>query len=212
MNNARKRFLENWYSIDAKVFFVVLCLLYFATLYLKRAFIIDGIAAFEVMQERGDMWLVDFLFNLQYLAIPLFLAWTITSTTFLLWTGCFLFGYRLTFTALWKMVMIMNLIFIIPELLKVFWFLFVQTDPSYQDYVAFYPLSLMNLWPYEMVSDKWHYPLKALNLFEILYNGLLILGIYWLSGKRLMTSAQIVWSSYSLFFLLWLVYFVLAYR
>ncbi len=212
IHTSRERFINDWYQLSGKAFFIVLCLLYFATFTIKGTFIIDGIAAFEVLQERGEMWIMNLFFGLQYLAVPLFLAWKFTLTAFVLWVGCFLFGYRITYAQLWKMVMIMDLVFVIPELLKVVWFTLFHTDPNYHDYVAYYPASLMNLFDYQNLPPRFHYPLKALNLFELIYWGLLTCGVYWLSHKKLSISALIVSCSYLLCFLLWLGYFVLVHR
>lgn len=212
LSNYRTRFLDDWFSINGKAFFLVVCLLYFAAFLIKRMFIIDDIATFEILQERGEMWIMDLFFGLQYLSVPLFLAWKFTLTSFILWAGCFLFGYRVTYAQLWKMVMIMELIFIVPELLKVVWFTVFETDPTYQDYTAYYPLSLMNFFDYSKLADRWHYPLKALNVFEIIYWFLLTAGIYWLSNKKLKISAMIVGSSYILFFFLWLGYYLIVYK
>lgn len=208
----RESFLEDWFSLNGPAYFAILCLLYFTAFLIKRMFIIDNIAAFEILQERGEMWIMDLFFGLQYLSVPLFLAWKFTITAFIMWVGCFLFGYRLSYAQLWKMVMVLELLFIIPELLKVVLFTSIYADPDYHDYVAYYPLSLINLFDYHQLPDRWHYPLKALNLFEALYWGLLVAGVYWLSNKSLRISSYITISSYVLFFLFWLLYYVLVYR
>lgn len=210
--NYQARFMDDWFSINGKAFFGVLCLLHFAAFLVKRLFILDDIAAFEVLQARGEMWIMDLFFGLQYLSVPVFLAWKFTITAFVLWVGCFLFGYRITYADLWKMVMIMDLTFIVPELLKVVWFLLFETDPTYHDYLAYYPLSFMNFFDYSQLAGKWHYPLKALNLFEMIYWGLLTAGVFWLSRKKLSVSALIVASSYILFFFLWLAYYLVVYK
>ncbi|MFY0607985.1 MAG: sulfate ABC transporter permease [Cyclobacteriaceae bacterium] len=210
--NFRERFLQDWYGINGIVFFILLCLLYFATFMVKKLFILEGIAAFEILEERGEMWVMNLFFGLQNLGVPFFLAWKFTLTSFILWVGCFLFGYRVTYAQLWKMVMIMELIFIIPELLKVVWFTIGQSDPNYHDYIAFYPLSLINLFDYESISTAWHYPLKSINLFEITYWGLLILGVFSLSNKKVKYSALIVTTSYVLTFILWLIYYLIVYK
>ncbi len=208
----RERFLQDWYSTNGAAFFIVLCLLYFATFMVKKLFILEGIAAFEILEDRGEMWVMNLFFGLQNFGIPFFLAWKFTVISFMLWVGCFLFGYRVTYAELWKMVMIMELVFILPELLKVVWFTVGQSDPNYHDYVAYYPLSLINFFNYEKIDVSWHYPLKSLNLFEIIYWGLLIMGIYSLSNKKIKYSALIVGTSYVLIFLLWLIYYVIVYK
>ncbi len=207
----RKEFLENWFSFSTAGMFIIICLVYIALLLVKRIFIIDTIAAFEVLNERGDIWVFDLIYSIQYLSVPIFLAWKWSWTTLTLWIGSFMFGYRLHFNQLWKMVMLAELVFFLPEIAKVLWFSLFYTDPTYFDYMAFYPFSIINLMYYTEIDPKWMYPLKSLNLFEVLYWPVLIFGIYFLSGKKLKTAAYIVLSTYVLFFFVWLGFYVLVY-
>ncbi len=211
LSKYRNSFLENWFSFDTAGMYLIICLVYMALLFVKRIFIIDTIAAFEVLNERGDLWVFDIIYNIQYLSVPLFLAWKWTWTSLTLWIGCFMFGYRIHFNQLWKLVMFAELVFFLPELLKVVWYSFFFNDPSYNDYLAFYPFSIINLVDYTQIAPKWLYPLKALNLFELLYWPALALGIYFLSGKKLKISAYIVLTTYILFFFVWLAFYVLVY-
>ncbi|MFY0689707.1 MAG: hypothetical protein JXQ90_21230 [Cyclobacteriaceae bacterium] len=208
----RENFFENWYQFDSKLFFIILCLLYFAMFMLKRVFIIDEIAAFEILQERGEMWVYDLFFGLQYLSVPFFLAWKFTITAFLIWVGCFMFGYKIFYRELWRWVMFSELIFLIPEFLKFAWYLGAANDPVYEDIVAFYPLSLINLVDYTSVDHRWHYPLKALNIFEPIYWFTLCIGVLYLGNKRWDISVLIVALSYVVPFLLWLGYYALVYE
>lgn len=212
LENYREKFFEDWYQFDSKMFFVVLSVMYILVLILKRMFILDSIAAFEILQERGEMWIFDVFFGLQYLSVPIFLAWKFTLTAFILWVGCFLFGYRITYSQLWRWVMFSDLIFLVAEFLKFLWLLIDPNDPTYQDIVAFYPLSLINLVDYTQIADKFHYPLKALNLFEPIYWFILTLGVFYLSKKKWNISLTIVGTSYVLFFFIWLGYFILVYK
>lgn len=207
----RTKFMEEWMDFNVPLMFVIICVVYGALLFVKRIFIIDSIAAFEVLNERGDLWVFDIIYSIQYLSIPIFLGWKLTWTTLTLWIGCFMFGYRLHFNQLWKLVLLSEIFFFLPEIIKIIWFTVFGSDPSYNDYMAFYPLSLINLVDYTALSARWLYPLKALNVFEILYWPVLIFGIYFMSGKKLKTSAYIVLSTYSLFFLVWLGFYVLVY-
>jgi hypothetical protein len=212
IRNYREKFFENWYKFDSKVFFIVLSLLFISILLLKRLFIIDSIAAFEILQERGEMWVFDIFFGAQYFSVPIFLAWKFTITAFILWVGCFMFGYKITYAQMWRWVMFAELVFLMPEFLKFIWLMMDPSDPSYQDIVAFYPLSLINLVDYREVAGRWHYPLKALNVFEPIYWLVLTIGVFYLSNKKWKTSVYIVASSYVLFFFLWLGYYILVYK
>ena len=207
----RKEFIDNWFSFSIPGMFIIICLVYIALLFVKRIFIIDSIAAFEVLNERGDIWVFDIIYSIQYLSVPLFLAWKWSWTTLTLWIGSFMFGYRLHFNQLWKMVMLAEIVFFLPEVSKVIWFSLFYTDPSYFDYLAFYPFSIINLLDYTEIAPNWVYPLKSLNFFELLYWPVLIFGIYFLSGKKLKTASYIVLSTYVLFFFIWLGFYVLVY-
>ena len=210
--NFREKFVNEWFDFNSKLYFVLICVLMFIILFLKKAFLIEEITAFEVLDERGEMGIFNIFFALEYAVVPVFFAWRITVTTFLIWVGCFMFGYKLTFNKLWKLVLMLEIVFLIPEILKLLWFMTFETNPDYWDIRAFYPFSLMNLFDYEAIGKQWHYPLKALNIFEIGYWFLLVYGIYYLSGKSLKIAYAIVSSSYLLFFFIWLVYYVLSYR
>ncbi len=209
--NIRRKFVEEWFDFNPLILFLLLCVLSFIILFLKKAFLINEIAAFEILEERGEMGIFNLFFALEYFVVPVFLGWKITLTTFVLWVGCFLYGYKLTFNTLWKLILLLEIWFLLPELLKVFWFLISGDDPTYWDVRAFYPLSLMNFFDYEVVSQKYHYPLKALNLFEVVYWALMIFGVYWLSGKKLKYAIAIVCSTYVLVFVIWLGYYIGSY-
>ncbi len=211
LDKYRKRFLEDWFDFNFAGMFIVICLVYVALLFVKRIFIIDSIAAFEVLNERGEIWVFDILYGIQYLSVPIFLAWKFTWTTLCLWIGSFMFGYRLHFNQLWKMVMLAEIFFFLPEIFKILYYTLFYSDPSYYDYVAFYPFSLINLVDYTEIAPKYHYPLKSLNLFELLYWPILMVGIYFLSGKKWKISVYIVLSTYALFFLIWLGFYTAVY-
>jgi len=211
LSRYRKQFLEEWFAFSSPMMYVVISLTYIALLFVKRIFIIDEIAAFEVLNERGDIWMFDLIYSIQYLSVPIFLSWKWIWTTLVLWIGCFMFGYRIHFNQLWKLVMLLEIFFFIPEILKVIWFSVFYTDPSYFDYLAFYPFSLINFFDYTKIAARWVYPLKALNLFEPVYWYLMAYGIYFISGKKLKISFYIVLSSYALFFLVWLGFYAIVY-
>jgi len=211
-SNPFKGIFDDFHTIDKRVFFILLCLITFLLLFIKKSFIESQIAAFEILEQRGQMGFYHLLNALQYFSIPIVYLYKFTVIAFILWIGCFMFGYKVFYSQLWHLAMLAEFIFFGAEILKIGWFLFVETDPDIWDVRAFYPLSLMNLSDYQEVPDAWHYPLKALNLFEIFYWVFLIYGIQYLSKKRFDISIYIVLTSYVFWFLLWLIFFVLIYK
>jgi hypothetical protein len=178
----------------------------------KKTFIESEIAAFEVLEQKGEMGLFHLLNGLQYIGIPLVYAFKFTITAFVIWIGCFMFGYKITYPQLWGIVLVGEFAFLIPEVLKLAWFFFFVGDPDYFDLSAFYPFSVLQLYDYNTLPDKWMYPLKALNLFEVLYWIALVAGVHYTANKRKKIAYYIVFSSYVLMFIFWLIFWVSIYK
>ena len=123
-----------------------------------------------------------------------------------------MFGYKITYSRLWQIVLVSEMLFLLPDLIKTVWFILVETDPTYWDVRAFYPLSLMNLFDYEVLESRWHYPLKSINLFEVIYWFLLVQLIHVSAKKKISYAYSIVFSSYVLFFFIWLGFYVIVYK
>ena len=106
-------------------------------------------------------------------------------------------------------------IFILPELVKIGWFLFVKTDPTLGEVQAFYPLSLMNFFDYYSINRRFAYPLRAISVFEIFYVLMMVRGVNYYSfriHKQQSATWWIVSSSYILIFLFWLIFYIIVYK
>ena len=204
-------FMDDLLGIRPWLLFLLLCLITFLILYIKKAYIFDQMVAFQILEERGEAGIFKTLTTIQFVSIPLVYLFKFTFTGMLLWLGCAFFGYRVSFSSAWHVAVAAEFIFILPELVRIFWFLAVVKDPSYWQVKAFYPLSLMQAFDYHEVPDRWHYPLKSLNVFEVIYWFLLVAGIHIKAGKKYKIAMAIVFSSYVLFFFIWLAYFVIFY-
>ncbi|MBL6446863.1 sulfate ABC transporter permease [Fulvivirga sp. 29W222] len=212
MNSTENAEDHSIFDTNKWVFFLVLCLASLFLLIVKKTFIENQTAAFEVLDSQGEMGIFHTINALQYFSIPLIYLFKFTVISFVIWIGSFMFGYKITYSQTWQVAVIAEAIFLIPELLKVLWFLFVDMDPNLFEIRAFYPLSLINLAnPYEL-DNRWFYPLKALNIFEVIYWFILVGGIHYKAKKQKNIAYAIVFSSYVLFFLLWLGFYLLVYK
>lgn len=200
------------FATDKKLLFILLCVATVLLLYVKKSFIENETAAFEFLQDRPEGAILQIISTLQFISIPIIYLWKFTVIAFVIWVGCFLYGYRITYTQCWGVVLGAEFIFLLPELLKIAWFLFIETDPSYYDIGGFYPLSLMHFFDYHAIDKRYAYPLRALNLFEIGYIFLLVAGIHHYARKDKKIVWLIVVSSYILIFLLWLVFYITVYK
>lgn len=207
---------KSFFAADKKLLFVLLCVATLLLLYIKIYFIEYETAAFEFLQDRPEGMVLRVLSMLKFLSIPFVYLWKFTVIAFVIWVGCFMFGYRVTYAQCWSVVLGAEFIFMIPEILKITWFMTVETDPTYQDISAFYPLSLMHFFDYETIDRKWAYPLRALNLFEVAYWFLLVAGIYHYARQYAQQGKGYIWvivaCSYILLFLLWLGFYVVVYK
>jgi hypothetical protein len=181
-------------------------------LYIKISFIENETAAFEFLMDRPEGGFLRIIQGLQYFSIPLVYFWKFTVIAFVIWVGCFMFGYRVTYSQCWGVVIAAEFLFLIPEVIKIFWFMAIETDPTIHDIRAFYPLSLMHFFDYLEMDKRYAYPLRALNLFEIVYWMLLVNGIHFYARKEKKIVWRIVIFSYILLFFLWLGFYMIVYK
>jgi len=198
-------------SQKKRVMFILICLCTLFLLYIKKSFIEDQTTAFEFMAGRPEGSWLTVRSALQYLTIPLVYCWKFLVLGFVIWVGSFMYGYRVTFEQCWRIVMSAEFVFLIPEILKILFFLFIETEPDYYRINAFYPLSLINLFNEAGIDERFHYPLKALNLFEIIYMYLLAHGLMFFSNRPLRNTITIVLISYLPLLLAWFGFYMIVY-
>jgi len=203
---------KSFFGADKRLLFVLLCLLTLLLLYVKISFIENETAAFEFLQDRPEGAILRILNTIKFFSIPFVYLWKFTVIAFVIWVGCFMFGYRVTYTQCWGVVIGAEYIFLIPEVLKIIWFMTVQTDPTLGDISAFYPLSMMHFFDYEAIDKRYAYPLRALNVFEVVYWFALVEGINHFARKDKKYVWTIVLCSYVLLFFLWLGFYVIVYK
>ena len=207
-----RKSLEAMLETGPIAYFLALCIITFLVLFAKKALVENETIAFQILQEDGRFGLFRLFNTLQFVAIPLIYAYKATLVAFILWVGSFMFGYKITFSQMWLVALIGETVFLIPEFVKIMWFILVDHQPDIWEIKAFYPLSIMNFFDPTVLADNLHYPLKALNLFEVLYWFVLIEAIHVIAKKKWSYAFAIVFTSYVPFFLIWLVYYTQVYK
>lgn len=203
---------KSFFAADKRLLFVLLCLLSLLLLYIKITMIENETAAFEFLQDRPEGMILKAISAAKFLSIPFIYLWKFTVIAFVIWIGCFMFGYRVTYGQCWGVVIGAEYIFLVPEVLKILWFMVVETDPTYNDISGFYPLSLIHFVDFDTIDKRWAYPLRALNIFEIMYWFLLVEGIHHYARKDKKYVWIIVGCSYILIFILWLLFYSIVYK
>ncbi|WP_420385245.1 hypothetical protein [Roseivirga sp.] len=197
-------------SFNKFFFFVALCLIYFLLVYVQQTAIVNEIAAFKFL-EGPQALIFRIIAGFKMLSIPVVYGLKFTIVGFILWVGCFMWGYNVSYKKCWSIAMIAEVVFFVPTLIKIFWFLFIETDPTYWDYTAFYPLSYMNFFDHNEVRDQFWYANQQLNVFEIIYWVVLSYGVDFAARKKKSVANAIVATSYVPLFLLWLWFYISVY-
>lgn len=192
------------------LFFGVICVLYILILFIQQTFIVAQIPAFQFAQGT-EMLFLRLIAGLKILGVPVMYGLKFTVVGFILWTGCFMWGYKVSYGKCWQVSMMAELVFFVPALLKTLWFILIQPETNYFEFQAFYPLSLMSFYPYAEVQDKYIYINQSLNLFEIAYWVVLTYGIDFAARKKKSVANAIVFTTYVPLFLFWLWFYAAVY-
>ncbi|PSL03919.1 sulfate ABC transporter permease [Cecembia rubra] len=204
--------IESILDFDKRIFFFILVLFFIAIRYITNDLILQSIPGYEKLNEEGSFMIFHIFNTLNYLWTPFALLWKFTLISFLIWTGAFTLGYKISFKLLWQYVMVAEVVFILPELFKMIYFILPDDTVSFQDIRDYYPLSLFSLIDSDSLPAKFHYPFRAINLFEVIYIYLLTLGFQYLSKKSFSNAFVVILISYVFFFLLWLAFYILVYK
>lgn len=202
---------EEAINFDKRLFFLLLVFLFVVIRYLTDDLILQSIPGYRELQKEGAFTYFHLFNTLDYIWTPFSLLWKFTLTAFTIWVGAFMGGYKLSYKELWKFAMVAETVFVFPELIRLLWFLLEEPE-SFLSIQNFHPLSLFSLVNPDVVDPRYHYPLGALNLFEVAYWILLAVGVHTISRRSLSTSLAIVLCSYTLCFLLWLGFYIIVYK
>ncbi len=208
METALKRLLKT----KTVLLFIGLTTVSVLILWIRIQLVENETIAYQIMQEQGRFGLFSFLNSLKFLSIPFGYAFKLSLIAFILWTGAFLYGYKISFEQMWKIAILGEFVFLLAEFAKIIWLLAIPYDITIWDIKAFYPLSLMSLFDINVIPENWVYPLQSINLFEPLSWLVLVYGIHYTANKKLDYAYAIVFTTYVPVFLIWLGYYAIVYK
>lgn len=204
--------LERLLSIKTTLLFIALSVLAILILWTRIQLVENETIAYQILQEQGRFGVFNILNSLKYMSIPFGYAFKLSVLAFILWTGAFMFGYKISFAQMWKIAIIGEFVFLFAEFTKIIWLIATPYDITIWDIKAFYPLSLMSIFDINAISENWVYPLQSINLFEPLNWIALVYGIHLTAEKKLDYAYAIVFTTYVPAFLSWLVYYAIVYK
>lgn len=202
------------YLLDIKtvILFIALTLLAILILWTRIQLVENETVAYQILQEQGRFGAFKLLNGLKYMSIPFGYVVKLSIIAFILWSSAFMFGYKISFSQMWKIAIIGEFVFLFAEFTKIVWLIIVPYEPTIWDIQAFYPLSIMSFFDINSIPQNWVYPLQSINIFEPLNWLILVFSIHYTANKKLDYAYAIVFTAYVPAFLTWLVYYVIVYK
>lgn len=204
--------LKELIDFDKRLYFFLLLIIFLAIRYLTNTLILESIPDYETLESQGGLMFFHIFNSLGYVWTPFSFLWKFTVIAFLFWSMGLMVGYKANFKELWRFALVAEMVFIFPELLRLLVYMNPSGSVSYFDIQNFEPLSALWLVGPGNIAEKFHYPLSVLNVFELIYGAIWVLGFHAISRRTIKESTLVVLIAYYLPLLLWLGFYIGAYR
>jgi hypothetical protein len=204
--------LEELIDFDKRLYYFFLVIIFLVIRYLTNTLVLESIPDYENLEQQGGLMFFHIFNTLNYLWTPFALLWKFTVTAFLFWSIGLMIGYKANFKELWRFALVAEVVFIFPELLRLLVYMNPSGSVTYFDIQNFEPFSALWIVGPSNVEEKYHYPLSVLNIFELIYGALWVLGFHTISKRTIEESTLVVLIAYFVPLLLWLGFYIGAYR
>lgn len=202
--------LSKIYQTDQRILFAILCSLLLGFTFLSKETLVSDEMYLNSLGDQMGVDRVKAMLQLQkewewagYALVPVIYLLKLTLIALCLNIGTVLFNFKVPFSKLFRVALLAEAVFLIPVLLKLLWFLLVETSFTLEDIQYFYPLSLLNFFEPGSVAQWWVYPLQLANAFEVAYWLLLAYGLHRLLRTHYDQALTLVLTSYLPGLLLW---------
>lgn len=197
-----------------KIFFPY-CILILILTGLQRFLLINDQVFYNSFSEQLDNDRIEQMLDIekrwQWLTIGIvpiiyFIKFLLISCC--IYTATILFYQKLilSFSTIFKIVILSDIIFFIPIILKIIWFIGFHQHYTLENIQRFSPLSILNLFDDKAVDALWVYPLQSFNLFEVIYLFVLAFWLSKFSNGSYDDSLGLVLYSYVPGLLIWVVF------
>jgi len=143
---------------------------------------------------------------LNYAVMPVIYLIKFTLISFWLLCGTVLFGYKVSFKQIFQLTIKAEFVWLVPYIITIIWFGVIDRDYTLLDVQYFQPLSLINIFNAETLDSWLVFPLKSINIFEIIYMLVLALGMKNILDKDLNGSLSFVLPVYGTGLVSWIAF------
>jgi hypothetical protein len=195
--------------------FLVFCLIIEFFIIVSQGVLIDKDLYYESLSDKLNHDRIAKLIEkqeewawLSYAFIPVMYAIKFSLVASCLWLAGFFAEENVSFGRAFGLAILAESVSLVPLLLKIGWFTFVQTDYTLADLQWFWPLSALNLFERENLEPYLAYPLRLLSVWELAYWLLLAYGMAKALQKPLTDGLRLVAASYGPGLVLWVLFVV----
>ena len=187
---------RNWtlelFELNPWLAFLLLCLLYGLSTYLVQAYIITEAVYYNTMSEQLTMERIQEIFQyndkivwVQVLAIPAVTVLQTALVAFCLNVGTLVANFKIEFRQLFGVVLKASLVFGVGKAIKAIICLFtpIETLDDFMKVDYFSVFGLLANVGLEL-PELFVYPLGTINIFEVLFAYLLVIGVARLLPRR----------------------------
>ena len=157
------------------IIIINVCFIFLLSYFLKEEFVTKELVHNYYSAQLSYAQIETILSNQQkyqwvvYLFIPIIYFLKLALITLCLYTGILLSNAKtLSFSKIFSTVVLADILFLIPGVIKIFWFLF-QPDYTLEDLQYFMPGSLLNLFNPKEIEPWLVYPLQSINVWEVAF-------------------------------------------
>ncbi len=196
-------------------FFAFFCLLAISQSFILDNFIITHEVFYKSYAEQYTFAKIQEFVNLIskvkwfiYALTPILYLIKFTIVAMVLATGDQIFDYKMGFRKLFHIAMISETIFLLPQFIKLIWFLVFEHAETLRQVGSFEILSIYSMFNEREIYDWLRYPFSLANIFELTYWLILAIGIKYLTKFSFNKSLKFVLSTYVSALLLWAVFVI----
>ena len=143
-----------------------------------------------------------------YIFIPFIYALKIFLVSASIYTGVFLLNVRASFSAIFHTALKCEFLFLIPVVLRLFWFTLINTHYTLEDIDNFPPFSILTFLELKDAEIWLTYALSFINLIQLTYIILISKGISSVLDINFGKSVGLVIKSYGAGLILWILFIV----
>lgn len=152
-----------------------------------------------ISSQLKTQWFLYFFIFFSILVKCLLVALTLQ-------VGLLIIDFKLGFGKTFSIALTAEFVFLLPQLIKIAWFLIIKTDYTLTEVQQFYPLSLLNLFDVKNLPNLLIYPFQTFNVFEFMYWILLAGGIRDALDIDINQGIKVVFSGYIPALVLWIIF------